>query len=760
MAADRRKELRSAERLLKQGKLQAALGELEKTSDPGSDDLLTLNRLGDLLARQGRRGEAVAHYRRIAGRFSDGGFVPKAVAIYKKILRLDPDDLEATIRLGELYLLQNLRGEGRSYLLHAATRCLETGESVRAREIFERLVAADPQDPRSRLRLAELKADAGESVQAAEDFVGVARTFLEQDEAHEAEKLYRRAAELLPESPVPTLGLARCLHQQGRADEAVALLEQATARQPGAGPLIGELALSYEAVGRSRAALEALAGAPLLEVPLPVWSAVLRGCVGRSAAGEAWSCIDPLLAGVSDRSRLAAVLETLSEVERAGHVPALERLVELHKELKDEEGTRRALQALARACDACSMTEAAASARAAFAALEAPAAPTPAKPRATPAVVPRRSRPASRPQVPRAAAVADLAPEIEAPAVPLNRADEEFVAGRLTQSEVLDKYGMQGQALEQVEEVTSRYPGHVRAQESRVCLLRALGRPVAEALVQLAVARRAEGDTSGAQEAAAMAAAAGAMPPEMERLLADLGLLDGKRPDGPAAPRAAAACADDDDDIDVVIDLEGADGAPLAEGIASSTEPESERAAAPAAPVGGEDVDLREIAEALEAELLDEEPLQPEEGPGLAMQEMLGTFRDRVAQEVAIDDFRTHYDLGIAYKEMGLVDEAIQEFEHAAQSPGLRREACVMIAVCHRDRSDLGEAARWYRRALEAMDGSQDAASDLRYELAEALAAAGDLAAALEEFRGLQRADPTFRDVDGRVHELEAQLQP
>ena len=102
--------MQAAERLLKQGKLQAALAELQRASESAPDDLLTLNRLGDLLARQGRNDEAIGYYRKIADRFADGGFLPKSIAIHKKILRLDPNNLESLVGLGEMYLSQDLHG--------------------------------------------------------------------------------------------------------------------------------------------------------------------------------------------------------------------------------------------------------------------------------------------------------------------------------------------------------------------------------------------------------------------------------------------------------------------------------------------------------------------------------------------------------------------------------------------------------------------------------------------------------------------------
>jgi Flp pilus assembly protein TadD len=68
MALDRQKQLQQAERLLKQGKVQPALLELERLAESAPRDVLTLNRIGDLLAKVGRREEAVRFYLKITSR--------------------------------------------------------------------------------------------------------------------------------------------------------------------------------------------------------------------------------------------------------------------------------------------------------------------------------------------------------------------------------------------------------------------------------------------------------------------------------------------------------------------------------------------------------------------------------------------------------------------------------------------------------------------------------------------------------------------
>ena len=104
-----------------------------------------------------------------------------------------------------------------------------------------------------------------------------------------------------------------------------------------------------------------------------------------------------------------------------------------------------------------------------------------------------------------------------------------------------------------------------------------------------------------------------------------------------------------------------------------------------------------------------------------SMEEAFSQFRERVREEIDDSDFRTHYDLAIGYKEMGLISEAISEFEIASTSEELRCEACVMLAVCHRDQGDTVAAESWYRKAIAAAAGDAEASNALRYELAEVL---------------------------------------
>src|SRR4029450_10902923 len=92
MAFEKAKVLKAAEKFLSQGKINAAIKEYRQIVDNDADDLPTLNMLGDLYARAGKKDDAVACFERIAEHYSAQEFNLKAIAMFKKIERIKPRD--------------------------------------------------------------------------------------------------------------------------------------------------------------------------------------------------------------------------------------------------------------------------------------------------------------------------------------------------------------------------------------------------------------------------------------------------------------------------------------------------------------------------------------------------------------------------------------------------------------------------------------------------------------------------------------------
>src|SRR5436190_19554931 len=103
MAVQRDKVIASAEKLVAKGKIEPAIKEYERLLDDNPNDVNTLNRIGDLWVRINRNDEAVKVFGKIADHYGRDGFFLKAIAIYKKINKLDPSKLDVYAKLADLY---------------------------------------------------------------------------------------------------------------------------------------------------------------------------------------------------------------------------------------------------------------------------------------------------------------------------------------------------------------------------------------------------------------------------------------------------------------------------------------------------------------------------------------------------------------------------------------------------------------------------------------------------------------------------------
>ncbi len=162
-----------------------------------------------------------------------------------------------------------------------------------------------------------------------------------------------------------------------------------------------------------------------------------------------------------------------------------------------------------------------------------------------------------------------------------------------------------------------------------------------------------------------------------------------------------------------------------------------------------------DLSEALHA-ILDQETVDLGKAPEAeGLGEVLREFREKVAQEVSSSDYRTHYELGIAYKEMGLIDEAIAELENASADRAHFVECCAMLALCYRQKELPAKACDWYVKAIRSELGTADQRIGLEFELAEACLEMGDIARAREAFRRVAGIDRNYRNVAARLVELE-----
>jgi tetratricopeptide (TPR) repeat protein len=135
--------------------------------------------------------------------------------------------------------------------------------------------------------------------------------------------------------------------------------------------------------------------------------------------------------------------------------------------------------------------------------------------------------------------------------------------------------------------------------------------------------------------------------------------------------------------------------------------------------------------------------------------QVFAKFKAGVRAQVAEADSATHYDLGVAYKEMGLFTEAITEFEAAARDPHRECMCFAMIGLIYLERNDLDRSAESYKKALSAQSKTVEQEMNLYYDLGTVYEMKGDAQDALYYFQKIARRDPGYRDVAERLSALD-----
>jgi tetratricopeptide (TPR) repeat protein len=131
-------------------------------------------------------------------------------------------------------------------------------------------------------------------------------------------------------------------------------------------------------------------------------------------------------------------------------------------------------------------------------------------------------------------------------------------------------------------------------------------------------------------------------------------------------------------------------------------------------------------------------------------------FKAGVKAQVAENDSATHYDLGVAYKEMGLLPDAVGEFETAGRDATRECMCFAMIGMIYLEQNQLDRAAEAYVRALSAAQKTVEQEMSLYYDLGNVYEMKGKNQDALYYFQKIARRDPGYRDVTDRI----AQLSP
>jgi tetratricopeptide (TPR) repeat protein len=302
VSVERDETLRRAEKLLRQGKLDGAIAEYVQlvTDQPG--DWSSMNALGDLYLRAGQTHHAVTQFTRVADHLFEQGFLPKAAALYKKILKVT-DDEHSMLRLADSAARQGVLVDAKAYLRQAAELRRMRGDHRGAAEMIVQVGELDPADAECKMVAARAAVHLGDTPRACALLVDAAAQFDREKRAADALAALAEAVRLDPDRTELRNRLLHGFLRQGDVGQARAVARTSAELQ--------EVAHALEHHGRRREALEVLTEAAQLDPQdLALRARLARECLAEGFPQHARTFLSPDTVGDDPE-----LLLTLARVE-------------------------------------------------------------------------------------------------------------------------------------------------------------------------------------------------------------------------------------------------------------------------------------------------------------------------------------------------------------------------------------------------------------------------------------------------------------
>ena len=847
------KILDRAQKYMLKGNIDKALAEYRSAIDIDPRDISIRLRIGDLYVKTDSMPEAIKAYTEAARANAQRGFYPKAIAVYKKVLKLDDTILDVHYKLAELYTKQRLIADAISSYSYIVSTFEKKGKTSEVMELLKKMLDIDPENVGIRLKLADLFLKLSFEKDAVTEYAQIFAKLIADGKVDRAEKVFLSLFNARPNEPVILHALAEIYRKKG--DEVKFLnyarpLLKTYTKNEDAGKAL-ELSKAILAVRPDdAAALDVMRGieppelihhepaeAPASESPVPAAPGQVKPSEGDFSIAASKVTDGPPVVD-SGVDILEEDVEESGVADEAGDGPLIswpEEDIEISVEGFDEEQPApvEPVEDAFKEEEEFAVTGSEVPEPEEFV-VEEPVVEEPVAEEPEPV-----EEPAIEAQTPVEAAAEEAiesvegqAPEEvpveESPAYEPIQVEEPAPAVEAVSNEQEDEveveidlgdYGIdrtvapvsfevaaqepleiEESPVEDIEEpvaeepvfeepfhaeepapveepvVEQEAPAGAAADEPlepleiEESLVEDIEEPVAEepAPVEEPVAE----EPSPVEEPLETIEVEETLEEAIERVLADepfvvdseevpsrgmetapldetpAAIEDIGTPAEPPAPEVDESSADSLESIDIEDEL------------SSAIEELQARMESDAMLLEPEKVKIEESAP--ESEFID---LSAELGMEEALEGLAGTwtqnegestdafdeYKDGIGHQLSKEDTETHYNLGIAYMEMELFDEASKEFKIALKEPRLEGDCYARLGLCAMAESKPEEAVMFYLKGLKVEGKSEDERKGMMYELALAYEAAGDMDEALQLFTSIHDLDPDYREVEERL---------
>jgi tetratricopeptide (TPR) repeat protein len=694
---DKARVLELAERQVKAGRLEDAIAEYKKLLQGDAPDVSIHNIIGDLYAQLGRSDDAIRSFQAVASHYESKGYHSQALALYKKISKLAPEDVITIVRMGDLFVTQGFAAEAKREYLRAEQTFRREKRVKELMFLYDKLIKLDKDNIAYKLTQAELFKQEGFTDDAVVKLNEAAELRLGRNELGEAEKIIEQARWLKGEDERTLTNLVEILKKSNRRPYAIEVVSEILQRDPGNAhflTMMGALYLEERDLVRAEEFFSRVAADHPLEARARIKLGKVYVLQGRPE--KALELFEPMIAGLVKKQKADKAVGLLGIVlSGEAYLPALEKLAAILKTRNHKSHLEVVYRVILQEARVRHLKEKMFVALSELQEL---------RPRDE--ALEREYREVKK----EIGFLNDKTGDDDARAA--TEVDEEDIALLLARVDLYVGQGLVRNARRILENLRQRFPHSARVEAK----IGDLDKPRAEV--------RAEdipGRVGRIEEIEKKIEAA----PEMARTF-----LSMMKDDGDGEKRVTAA--------DLFADTEIL---PL---------PPDEAVETRYYDLRGKTEEERGLLHGIYQQQVrgDISILEKE------LTEIVKDFRDHVNRKIDAKDYETRFHLGLAYLDQGLVDEAIEEFILASEDSSLTLECHSIISKAYRLKKNYPEAERSLESCLgRVQDGSPEQLA-LEYDLATLCEDKGDAPRALSVFQRIWARNPDYRDVGKKIAQL------
>lgn len=742
--ADRASVSREALKYLAKGQIDKAIAEWEKLAKT-SPDANTFNTIGDLYLKKGDTQNAVVNFHNAARIFRNEGFSLKGLAIYKKILNIKSSDADALYALGELNEEKDITTDAIKYYLASADVLAKENKKDRLPRVYQKITGLAPSNIPLRTKVAELFSKEGFAIEAAKEFVGIATLYDEEDKSDKAVEFFKRALEIQPRYKDPMLGLSAISEKTGDMEAAVGYLKTAvekTGEDPALAIKIASLLLRKNSL--EEAAAYASRASEL--DPSNIDAKKLLGDIYQTAGElqKAWDIYTTLLDEIIYNERFDEAIDILNKFKDIEPVETRRKLISLYNQTGDSGSAFEELKSLAghhhesgRIQEALGCYKEASNMR------------------------------------PEDEEIAAYIKEIEKTLGIEPERKEKTLEEVITEADIFIRYGLFSEAKGLLESTKVRVPENIEVHLKLKSLYLDTHDPE-QAVSECIVLAELYGRAGDAEKRQAIIEEAYKIAPEDPRLLEKF-----EKTGAPMAEEAETGLSLEDFSEDISeADFYFREGLikeaseiykklirqlpeneELKERLSTIEKSQEEELAPPPMTEELEETETLSIEEfAPEAAPVEAQEMSAEPALESDVLDIFEEFKRGLEKELEEEDSETHYNLGIAYKEMGLIDDAIKAFQTTKHDPKYFIQASSMLGICYMQKGLYPLAIDAFTSALMKVGAKEEAHWGLKFDLAEAYHKNGNIKQAFDFYTEVYGWNSAFRDVAEKINALRAAL--